>query len=391
MRTGSIEGGWVRTDAAEELKERLRDPVTVQKLVQLLDRLDTLDRMLSLSERVVHEGPAIAGIVADTVDELYRSAGIPGLELQQRAQTALELARKLTQPSTAQSLNRLLDQLQTVERSLEAFRTLVENGPGVVGALADTLDEFCRQAGMSAVDLDLRVQKGLQLLGKLTQPATLEALGGLVAKAQILEQSTGLLGQLIEKGPGLAAMAADTVDELYRDAAKSGIDVQARLEVCLEIARKVTDPRLLQAIRNLLDHPGAIEKLGSLAIQLAEQGPYAIAALTDIVDEWCRSANQAGINVEVLRRRTADLGTQLLRLFSSGEFETLIHSGILEPKTLQVLGSAGQALALSQREGDKRLSRFGLVRAMGDPDVQRAVNFFISFARRFGQSLSSAP
>jgi len=389
MRTTPLEdGGWIRRDSTEVLKERLADPKTVAQLVQLLDRLDAVDQALSLAEIVLRDGPAITAMVADTLDEVYREAGVPGLELQQRTRTALELAGKLTQPSTAQSLSRLMDQLQVLEHSLEGLRLIVESGPGVVAGLADSLDEFCRQAGMSSVDLDQRIQKGLQLLGKLTQPATLEALAGLVAQAHVLDQSTGLLAEILERGPGVAAAVADSVDELYRDALRSGIDPHARLKACLEIARKATEPRLLRTVRDLLEHGEAIERLSLGAVQLAEQGPSVVAAVTDILDEWCRAAGKAGVNIELLRRRAAMLGAQLLRLVGSDEFGALLQSGILEPKTLGVLGSAGEALASSRSAGSERLGRLGLVRAMGDPDVQRALNFFVSFAKRFGRSLS---
>jgi len=81
----------------------------------------------------------------------------------------------------------------------------------------------------------------------------------------------------------------------------------------------------------------------------------------------------------------------LSEVFRTDEFRALLDSGVLDPEALQVIGGLGTALVESQKEATRgetpKRGMFGLLGALRDPDVQHAVGFLTSFAKRFGRQL----
>lgn len=67
--------------------------------------------------------------------------------------------------------------------------------------------------------------------------------------------------------------------------------------------------------------------------------------------------------------------------------KALIDSHVLDEQPVAVISSAAQALAESA-QNPQRASLFSLLRAMSDPQVQRALGFLLAFARAFGAHLS---
>ena len=71
----------------------------------------------------------------------------------------------------------------------------------------------------------------------------------------------------------------------------------------------------------------------------------------------------------------------------------LVDSGIFEERTVGILASAGKTLADSY--GDtidkphKAVGLGGLLKALGDPDIQRSLGLLLDFAKRFGQKINA--
>jgi uncharacterized protein YjgD (DUF1641 family) len=66
----------------------------------------------------------------------------------------------------------------------------------------------------------------------------------------------------------------------------------------------------------------------------------------------------------------------------------LFDSGILAHTSVDVVSKAGSALAASTVDHPESVGMFGLLRAMRDPDVARALGFLVRFARHFGRTLA---
>jgi uncharacterized protein YjgD (DUF1641 family) len=129
-------------------------------------------------------------------------------------------------------------------------------------------------------------------------------------------------------------------------------------------------------------------------LALAPQAPALIAVLMDSFDEAMRMAHDKGIDVErgVLNGAEAALrfgvtmDTERVR-----ELDALLNSGVLAPGTLRVVGELGRALTDTAASPPATLGVVGLLKALGQPDVQRALGFLVTFAEHFGRRLRELP
>ena len=129
-------------------------------------------------------------------------------------------------------------------------------------------------------------------------------------------------------------------------------------------------------------------------IALAQQAPAVVAVLMDSFDEVIRTANNKGIDVErgVLNgaeaalRFGATMDAEKVR-----ELDALLKSGVLAPGTLRIMGELGRALTETAAAPAATSGLLGLLKALGQPDVQRALGFLVTFAERFGRRLRELP
>ena len=64
-----------------------------------------------------------------------------------------------------------------------------------------------------------------------------------------------------------------------------------------------------------------------------------------------------------------------------------MNSGILNPKAVHIVAQAGCALAECKEDRPGKIGIIGLIKALGNRDVQSALGFLISFGKRFGHLL----
>ena len=129
-------------------------------------------------------------------------------------------------------------------------------------------------------------------------------------------------------------------------------------------------------------------------IALAEQAPALIAVVMDSFDEAMRTAYGKGIDVErgllngaeAAMRFGATMDAERVR-----ELDALLKSGVLAPSTLRVVGELGRALTETAAAPPAAPGVLGLLKALGQPDVQRALGFLVTFAERFGRRLRERP
>jgi uncharacterized protein YjgD (DUF1641 family) len=73
------------------------------------------------------------------------------------------------------------------------------------------------------------------------------------------------------------------------------------------------------------------------------------------------------------------------------ELNALLNSGVLAPGTLAIVGELGHALTDTAAAPPVDVGPVGLLKALGQPDVQRALGFLVTFAERFGRRLRELP
>jgi hypothetical protein len=129
-------------------------------------------------------------------------------------------------------------------------------------------------------------------------------------------------------------------------------------------------------------------------IALAQQAPALVAIAMDSFDETVRTARDRGIDVErgVLNgaeaalRFGATMDAEKVR-----ELDALLNSGVLAQGTLRIISELGGALAETAAAPRTAAGPVALLRALGQPEVQRALGFLVTFAERFGRRLREMP
>ncbi len=116
---------------------------------------------------------------------------------------------------------------------------------------------------------------------QLADERTLTALNHLLSRLEVLDQATRQLSALMERAPGLMAIAGDVLDETYRDATARGIDLEERLQTALALAEKLTEPRRAEQLEQLL--------------HLADRLPGMVAMTADVFDEQMHQAVDQGL------------------------------------------------------------------------------------------------
>lgn len=236
------------------------------------------------------------------------------------------LRDRLNEENTAQSIDRLLNRIDTLEKALENLTTIMQQGPGLMAMTMDMVDDGYKKASEKGVSIENRLNAALQIAEKLTAPEMVAKLDNLLT--------------LADQAPGIMAMTMDMVDEGYRKAGERGISIENRIGTALEMSEKLTAPEMVQKLDGLLT--------------LADQAPGIAAMVMDTFDEEMRKVKDMGIDAQLLD--TAKLAAKSL---SEAKAEPIEKVGGI----------------------------FGLMRALKDPDRQKAVGFLMQFAKKFGQKI----
>ncbi|RMF27626.1 MAG: DUF1641 domain-containing protein [Bacteroidetes bacterium] len=233
---------------------------------------------------------------------------------------------RLNEPATLQTLEKLLQRLDTIEKAVEDLGVLMSRLPGMVAMTTDMVDETFREASARGVDLDERMKILLGLLERVSDPATVEKLEGAL--------------RLADQAPGMAAMTVDMVDETFREASARGVDLDERMKILLGLLERVSDP-------------ATVEKLEA-ALQFADRAPGIAAMTVDMVDE-----------------AMGDLARKGLDLNQIG----------------QALSALGLALSNAQAQPSTRMSLWKTIGALKDPDRQKAMGFLMTLLKELGRQL----
>lgn len=181
---------------------------------------------------------------------------------------------------------------------------------------------------------------GRQVQARLSEERTLLAIDRLLARLDTVEEAVKGLEQTMQQGPGMVAMVADMADEAYRSADANGVSIDDRLKNALTLAEQLT-------------HPDMVQKLNDL-VSLTNQLPGIVAMAVDTVDEGMRSARDNG----------------------------------LEPETLvDWAGQFGRAMREAKNEPVSKVGLFGMIRALNDPDRQKALGFSLNFLKHLGKQM----
>jgi uncharacterized protein YjgD (DUF1641 family) len=223
---------------------------------------------------------------------------------------------------------------------------------------------------------------------RLAEPETAAALNRLLDRVDAIDRAMATTEMIVEQAPAMFNMMVDTADDVYRQAAEAGVDLDERLRLSLALAEKLTAPKTVAVLSELLDRMDQLEQL----IHLADQLPGLLAMFVDIADEFAQRAADAGIDIDATIARGSQAMVKLNDFVTSGALEELLASGVLDPRAVSIVGMLGAAMVKCQdeclrRPEPRRVGLLGALRDLRNPDVQRALAFLVNLGRFFGESI----
>lgn len=217
--------------------------------------------------------------------------------------------------------------------------------------------------------------------------ASPDALGAVLERIEQrlarLEAAVARVEDGAARAPAVVASAVDTLDDAAAALQERGVDIDARLAASLHLLERLSQPEVMKSLEAALD--------------LTEKLPGTVAMAADTMDDVADGLRARGVDLDdrlttllgVMDRLTqpAALAAVSSMLDKVGEVRYLLESGVFEPHAVHVVAELGQSLAASGARTPPRVGAFGALRAMSDPDVQRALGFTLTLARSFGASL----
>ncbi len=207
----------------------------------------------------------------------------------------------------------------------------------------------------------------------------------LLERVERLESRVEQFLGMANEAKQVAAIAADTMDETVAQLGKEGVDIQQRAMQGAALLKTMTEEKTLRTLDRLVKHIGDLEP----AVEMLGQLPGMLAMAGDIFDETVQDLAKKGIDVEKVARNFAYGMQKTALLMGTEPFEILMNSAILEPSTLRVVSLMGESMGKAQNN-PQPVGLFGLLGALGDPEVKRAVGFLIEMARHLGKHLPDA-
>ncbi len=182
------------------------------------------------------------------------------------------------------------------------------------------------------------------------------------------------------QAPAVAASAVDVVDDYSGRLRDRGVDPEVRIGRLLQLVERLTDDGTISKMEHALD--------------LADQLPGLASMAVDVVDEQAGRLRDEGIDPGQALANGTRTALQFASLVGTREvhaLKTILASEALAPEAVAVVSAAAQALVECQGRERKRVGLFGLVGALRDPDIQRALDFLLGVGRRFGAALEAGP
>jgi uncharacterized protein YjgD (DUF1641 family) len=202
-------------------------------------------------------------------------------------------------------------------------------------------------------------------------PNQAELLQRIDARLERIEQRLAKLDPLLEAAPGLVAVLGDTFDEFSDQVG----DLDERVRAALHLLERATRPKTLKQLEAALD--------------IVESAPGLVAMLGDSFDEFATSLAERGVPLDQIVPELVKSLELLIDLLTNEQVRQLLASDLLLPNAITALGTAARALAVAQHTRTEPLGLLGALRAMSEPEVQRAVGFALDVARRFGANLQT--
>ena len=162
------------------------------------------------------------------------------------------------------------------------------------------------------------------------------------------------------------------------------------------LARRLAEPRTAAAVNTLLDHADLLAILVSGLDALVSRSDTITESFADGVSELRAVGEPARVNATQLAATAKQLSALAPPLLDKlPVLEALLSSDLADPKVIELASMASRAVTRGAEQADRGDLRVtgvvGLLRALKDPDVSRALGFVLSIAKALGKELETVP
>jgi len=306
-----------------------------------------------------------------------------------------ELVLRLGEPETMEALTRIGVLLPNLEYALQA----AAGGPELIEEGLEMVRHEMAQRGVDHAEAQQRVQAATDALAKLSEPRTLKVLARLAQTAPgaaPMVEALGEAGHDLAEVEGEAAFKArlkETLILLVQDETLSSLGRIAALAPQIEYAVTALSagPEMLEEGMEMIQT--AAERNGLTTHDLNQRASAALDALSELSDPKILNA-LAKVDVPSLLQFTQVVAQPenkeaLLKLVAlAPSLERSLSALPVQDHTLEILRTVNEAVE-SSATSKKSVGLFGLLSALSDPDVQRALGFALEVSKKLGAHLGN--
>ncbi|MBE3551855.1 MAG: DUF1641 domain-containing protein [Kyrpidia tusciae] len=158
------------------------------------------------------------------------------------------------------------------------------------------------------------------------------------------------------------------------------------------LTERLADPHTIDQLTRLLDKLDQVVFLLDVLEDFLRRGPE----LADSINDMVVLARQSFADAKGTMRWQNVLyaARRIQEFLDSPQVMSLTRSDVMDVRSIRVVGKMARAMIQASEDvskgGPKRVGLVGLMRALGDPEVQPALNFVISFARNLSREFNHA-
>ncbi|MGF1510888.1 MAG: DUF1641 domain-containing protein [Myxococcota bacterium] len=428
-----------------ELVLRLGEPDTLEALTRIGVLLPSLEYALQAAAG----GPELLEEGLEMVRAEFQRRGVDAADLDARTRAAGDALSILTQPSTlkvlgrlassltgavplAEALGRASDEVRRVEgpgfeqRLEETFSLLVQaetlDSLGRIAALAPQIEyavnalaagpelleegmamvqEKLQREGADAAELQLRVRAATDAVMACSSPAALRALSQIGAAGSALTpfvRAAARTGRMLSTYEGQDALTDRLAESFLRIAEPETLDALTRVacltpQIEFAVNALAAGPEILEEVMEQVRTAGAKSGLTPHDINRRVQtGLEALTALSDptVLKALGKVDVPGMLEFTEVIARPANKEALLKLVDLAPALERPLSALPVQPNTLDILRAVNEAVEEVSTQ-KRSIGLFGLLSAIRDPNVQRALGFFLSVAERVGEHLDERP
>lgn len=306
-----------------------------------------------------------------------------------------ELVLRLGEPETMEALTRIGVLLPNLEYALQA----AAGGPELIEEGMEMIRHEMASRGVDHADAQQRIQAATEALTQLSEPKILRVLTRLAQTSPGAAPMVEALGQAghdlaeVEGEDAFRARLKETLILLVQDETLSSLARIAALAPQIEYAVTALSagPEMLEEGMEMVQH--AAERNGLTTHDLNLRASAALDALSRLSDPAILTA-LGKVDVPSLLQFTEVVAQPenkeaLLKLVAlAPALEPPLSALPVQDRTLEILRTVNEAVE-SSAASKKSVGLFGLLSALGDPDVQRALGFALEVSKKLGAHLGN--